>query len=203
MDEVWTSFLSHKILEKLNKMLLEAEETVWDISGCICERMVAIRSDWENEDKPEEEDYPEEDDPEEEDNPEDDDDTDPDVCCPATADVTVWEIRGCICDTTDDTMSDWRLDDELPDEEPTVLEEIPEDEIPDEEPNVPDDVPNKLEEIPDEELPDVPVAELDPGLNPVPLIEELGTWVLTGFVAISTNPSCTSLFSEYPIGPAV
>ena len=40
---------------------------------------------------------------------------------------------------------------------------------------MPDDVPNKVEEIPDEELPDVPVAELDPGLNPVPLIEELGT----------------------------
>ena len=78
-----------------------AEETVWDISGCICERMVAIRSDWENEDDPEEEA-----DPEEEDNPEEDDDPDPDVCCPATADDTVWEIRGCICDTTEDTMSD-------------------------------------------------------------------------------------------------
>ena len=50
--------------------------------------MVAIRSDWENDD-PEEEVDPEEDDPEEEDNPEDDDDADPDVCCPATADVTV------------------------------------------------------------------------------------------------------------------
>ena len=65
-----------------------AEETVWVISGCICERMVAIRSDWENDD-PEEEVDPEEDDPEEEDNPKDDDDADPDVCCPATADVTV------------------------------------------------------------------------------------------------------------------
>ena len=55
-----------------------AEETVWDISGCIWERMEAIRSDWEKDD-----------DPEEEDDPEEDDDPDPDVCCPETADVTV------------------------------------------------------------------------------------------------------------------
>ena len=75
------------------------EETVWDISGWICVRMVAIRSDWESDDDPEEEDEPEE-----EADPKDDDK--PDVCCPATADVTVCEIRGCICDTTDDTMSD-------------------------------------------------------------------------------------------------
>ena len=57
-----------------------AEETVWDISGCIWERMEAIRSDWEKDDDTEEEDDPEE-------------DADPDVCCPETADVTVWEIR--------------------------------------------------------------------------------------------------------------
>ena len=120
-----------------------AEETVWDISGCICERMVAIRSDWENED----------DDPEEEDDSEEDDHPDPNVCCPATADVTVCEIRGCICDTTDETMSDWRFVDELPELESTVLEEIPENELPPDEPNedeVSDDVPNKLEEIPDD-----------------------------------------------------
>ena len=49
-----------------------AEETVWDISGCIWERMEAIRSDCEDDDDPEE-----------------DVDVDPDDCCPATADVTV------------------------------------------------------------------------------------------------------------------
>ena len=80
-----------------------AEETVWDISGWMCEMMEAIRSDWESEDPEEEDDPEEDDDPEEKADPEDDD---PDVCCPATADVTVCEIRGCICDTTDDTMSD-------------------------------------------------------------------------------------------------
>ena len=57
-------------------------------------------------------------------------------------------------------MSDCRLDcweeDELPEEDPTVLEEIPEVELP-------EDVPNKLEEIPDDELPDVPDDVLDPG----------------------------------------
>ena len=126
-----------------------AEETVWDISGCICERMVAIRSDWENEDDPEEED-----DPAEEADPKEDDD--PDVCCPATVDVTVCEIRGCICDTTDDTKSDWRFVDELPEEESTVLEENPENELPPNEPNedkLSDDISNKLEEIPDD-IPD-------------------------------------------------
>ena len=55
-----------------------AEETVWDIRGCICERMVAIRSDWEEDDNPEEEDDPKK-----------EADPDPDVCCPETADVTV------------------------------------------------------------------------------------------------------------------
>jgi hypothetical protein len=55
-----------------------AEETVWDISGCICERMVAIRSDWDKDDDPKEEDDPEEDNPEEEDDPEEDDPVDED-----------------------------------------------------------------------------------------------------------------------------
>ena len=114
-----------------------AEETVWDISGCICERMVAIRSDWENEDDPEEEA-----DPEEEDNPEEDDDPDPDVCCPATADVTVWEIRGFICDTTEDTMSDWRDDDELPEDD---SKPVPDNELPEEEPSV------EVDKVPDNE----------------------------------------------------
>ena len=49
-----------------------AEETVWDISGCIWERMEAIRSDCEDDVDPEE-----------------DVDVDPDDCCPVTSDVTV------------------------------------------------------------------------------------------------------------------
>ena len=53
-------------------------------------------------------------------------------------------------------MSEWRFVDELPEEESTVLEEIPENELPPDEPNedkVSDDVSNKLEEIPDD-IPD-------------------------------------------------
>ena len=66
------------------------EETVWDISGCIWDRIVAIRSDCEKEEDPEE-DVDVDPDPEEEEEPREDvnDDPDPDACCPPTADVTV------------------------------------------------------------------------------------------------------------------
>ena len=60
-----------------------AEETVWDIRGCIWESIVAIRSDWEEDDDPEKDD-----DPDEDEDPEADGDPD-NACCP-TADVTVW-----------------------------------------------------------------------------------------------------------------
>ena len=51
-------------------------------------------------------------------------------------------------------MFDCCDDDELPEDDPALLDEIPEVELPVE-------VPNKLEEIPDAELPDD--DELDPG----------------------------------------
>jgi len=67
--------------------------------------------------------------------------------------VTVCEIRGCICDTTADTRSDWRSDcwDE---ETPELLDD------PDDEPNV------VLGEIPEDDVPDD--NELDPGRITVP-----------------------------------
>jgi len=184
----------------------KAEDTVWVISGCSWAKIVAIKSVWEVDEDPLEEVDDEDDDP------------DPDICCPVTADETVWEIRGCICDTTAETMSDCRFD---PSEEEEVLDEIPNEELPEEESKeeleeisdneLPDDVPNRLDESPDDELPDD--DKLDPGritvtvdvwgLDGLDDAEELVTWVLTGFAVISTNPSCTSLSSEYPIGPAI
>jgi len=68
-------------------------------------------------------------------------------------------------------MFDCCDDDELPEDDPALLDEIPEVELPEEEPNevldevplneLPVEVPNKLEEIPDAELPDD--DELVPG----------------------------------------
>ena len=71
-------------------------------------------------------------------------------------------------------MSDWRDDDELPEDDPKLVEDK---ELPEEEPNedkVPeetglDDVPKKAEDIPDDDIPDDPDTELDPGWIIVPV----------------------------------
>ena len=71
-------------------------------------------------------------------------------------------------------MSDWRDGDELPEDDPKLVEDK---ELPEEEPNedkVPeerglDDVPKKAEDIPDDDIPDDPDTELDPGWIIVPV----------------------------------
>jgi hypothetical protein len=48
---------------------------------------------------------------------------------PETADVTVWEIRGCTWETIWETMSDWRLDWETEDCWPEEEEDAPEEDV--------------------------------------------------------------------------
>ena len=92
---------------------------------------------------------------------------------PETAEVTVWEIRGCTCETIWETMSDWRLDweredcwlEEEEDPDPGRMTVKPDDWGLDEEENPEEEAPeedwDEKDELPDEAPDEDPVEDPD------------------------------------------
>ena len=126
---------------------------------------------------------------------------------PDTAEETVWEMRGWTWDTTAEMMSlvlkedpvllwaDWPEETEDPElnDDPPVEEVAPLLKLED-----PEDPPLKLED------PEDPPLKLeDPEDPPLKLADPAEEDEEVCFSTIWTNPSLTSLVSEYPIGPAV